>query len=104
MLKAIPQWTQDESIAFECACECITDMRAILTAAIYDEEAKAEPDKSRLAELEIEMRKIGQERAGLHVHDHEEIARIQREYGAKIRAWRAATALISAAKDIDGCK
>lgn len=84
-----PKWTQTEAIAFECACECITDLRAILTGQIYEETNKEHPDAERIARLRAERSELFRERAGLHVHDHVEVARVRVEYGSKIRAWRA---------------
>lgn len=49
------QWTQDEAIAFECACEVITDMMAIQTGQITDESNKAEPDADRVASLRADV-------------------------------------------------
>ena len=82
------KWTQDEAIAFECACECITDMMAIYTGRITDEKRKDTPDTDKLAEMRAERTKLAQERAALHVSDHANIARIRTNYGATVRAWR----------------
>lgn len=83
------QWTQEEAVAFECAREVITDMMAIHTGQIADERAKPQPDPARLAQLRAERSRLAQERAGLHVGDRAEVARIRAEYGAFVRAWRA---------------
>lgn len=83
------QWTQEEAVAFECAREVITDMMAILTRQIADESAKPQPDAARLAQLRAVRSRTAQERAGLHVGDRADIARIRAEYGAFVRAWRA---------------
>lgn len=82
------QWTQDEAIAFECACEAITDMMAIHTGQITDEANKAEPDAGRVASLRAERSRLSQERLALHVDNQDEVARIRTKYGAIIRAWR----------------
>lgn len=84
------EWTQEEAIAYECAGECITDMMAIYSGQIDDENRKEKPDADRLATLRAERSKLAQERAALHVHDHADIARIRAEYGAIIRARRGA--------------
>lgn len=84
----MPKWTQDEAIAFECACEVITDMMAIQTGQITEEANKAEPDADRLASLRAERSRLAQERAALHVDDLAAVARIRTKYGAIIRAWR----------------
>ncbi len=80
------QWTQEEAVAFECAREVITDMMAIHTGQIADERAKPQPDPARLAQLRAERSRLAQERAGLHVGDRAEVARIRAEYGAFVRA------------------
>ncbi|MCL2524885.1 MAG: hypothetical protein FWF20_02265 [Betaproteobacteria bacterium] len=74
------KWTQDEAIAFECACECITDLRAILTSERYHDN----PTPERLAEIEVELSGLRAEREMLSVHDHAEIARIRCDYGRRI--------------------
>jgi len=81
------QWTQDEAIAYECAREAITHLRAILTSEIHDESKKLEPNAQRIEKLEAESTQLFHERANLSVEDHVQISRIRREYGARIRAW-----------------
>ncbi|GHU08573.1 hypothetical protein FACS1894158_17910 [Betaproteobacteria bacterium] len=83
----VQQWTQDEAIAYECAREVITHLRAILTSEIADEERKPEPDAVRLENLRTEWKQLFHERANLHVDSHQELARVRREYGARVRAW-----------------
>jgi len=83
------KWTQTEAVDFECAREVITDLQAILSGLIYDESSKEHPDAERLATLEAERSRLFHERAGLHVKDHDAVARVRAEYGARVRAWRA---------------
>lgn len=83
------KWTQDEAIAFECACEAITHLQAILTGQIDEERRKGCPDTERIESLRAERLRLSQERANLHVKDHENVARVRAEYGARVRAWRA---------------
>ena len=83
------QWTQEEAVAFECAREVITDLMAIHTGQIAEESGKLAPDAARLAVLRAERSRLAQERAGLHVGDHSDVARVRAEYGAMVRAWRA---------------
>lgn len=45
------KWTQAEAVAFECACEVITDLRAILTGERYHDN----PTPERLAEIKAEF-------------------------------------------------
>lgn len=78
-----PKWTQEEAIAYECALECISDLRAILTGERHDN-----PTPERLAEIEAEFSRLGAERRALSVHDHAEIARIRSSYGRRIRYHR----------------
>ena len=77
-----PKWTQEEAIAYESALECITHLRAILTAERHNDN----PPSERLAEIEAESARLASERRALSVHDHAEIARIRRDYGQRIRA------------------
>lgn len=78
------KWTQAEAVAFECAREVITDLRAILTGERYHDN----PTPERLAEIEAEFSRLGTERCALRVKDHAEIARIRRDYGRRIRYHR----------------
>jgi predicted transcriptional regulator len=86
-VKTVQQWTQDEAVAYECAREVITHLRAILTSEIADEESKPEPDAMRLESLRTEWERLFHERANLHVGNHQEVARVRKEYGARVRAW-----------------
>lgn len=83
------EWTQEEAIAFECAREVITDMMAIHSGQIAEEEAKSRPDPNRLAQLRAERTRLARERTELHVHDYADIARIRAVYGGAVRAHRA---------------
>ncbi len=83
------KWTQNEAVAFECAREVITDLRAILTGQIAEESGKEHPDAERLATLRAERSRLFHERAGLHVKDQATVARVRAEYGACVRSWRA---------------
>jgi len=83
------QWTQDEAIAYECACEAITHLRAILTGEIAKEAKKSCPDKQRLNELYAERSQLFRERAALHVTDQAKISQVRTRYGARIRSWIA---------------
>jgi hypothetical protein len=83
-----PEWTQEEAIAYECACEVIGDMIGIYAARIYAEERNPNPDKVKMQRMENEVSRLFQERKNLHVHDHAKIAECRNEYGAIIRAHR----------------
>jgi len=83
------KWTQNEAIAYECACETINDLMAILSGQIADESVKPHPDAVRLEKLHTERLRLARERNGLRVDDHEHVDRICTEYGAIVRTWRA---------------
>ena len=83
-----PQWTQDEAIAYECACETITNLMAIKSGQIYREEKKENPDGKLIAKLEEESSRLHRERVELQLKDHVNVERICVEYGAIIRAHR----------------
>ncbi|NKC11796.1 MAG: hypothetical protein GKR94_06300 [Gammaproteobacteria bacterium] len=83
------KWTQNEAVAFECAREVITDLRAILTGQIAEEASKEHPNAERLANLRAERLRLFRERAGLRVKDQATVARVRAEYGARVRSWRA---------------
>ena len=82
-----PEWTQDEAIAYECACEAITHLMAIKTKLIHEEEQKENPDMDMTARLRIERYGLHVEREDLQLKDHDSITRIRSEYGAIIRAF-----------------
>lgn len=82
------KWTQDQSVAFEAARECVTDMMGICSEAIEAEEAKVWPNPVRLAQLEQELADLARERASLTVQDEARVATIRSEYGARVRAYR----------------
>ncbi len=83
-----PKWTQDEAIAFESARECITDLMAIYSGQIADEEAAAAPDAERLTILENRLTQLARERAALTVADHAQIEMVRKQYGAEVRTYR----------------
>lgn len=82
-----PDWTQEEAVAFEAARECITHLSAIVNAEIHAEASKPVPDLQRMTLLEEESLKLFREGRALSLKGHAEIARVRREYGARIRAW-----------------
>lgn len=83
------KWTQSEAIAFECAREVITHLRAILTGQIAEEASKERPDAERVAALHAERSRLFRERAGLRVKDQATVARVRAEYGARVRSLRS---------------
>jgi len=82
------KWTQEEAIAFECAREVITDLRAIITDQIYTESNKEIPDIERIERLHKESSRLFRERSALHVNEHAAVARVRSKYGAMVREWR----------------
>lgn len=80
---------QEEAVAFECARECISDMMAIYTGRIAEEEAKLQPDRKHVEVMRAERSRLARERAELRLHDRTHVARVMDEYGAAVRAWRA---------------
>ena len=85
---------RDQAIAFECAREVITDWMAIYSGRISHESAKSLPDTNLIAELRANRSKLADERATLRVGDQSDIARIRKEYGAAVRAWRGSNSKV----------
>lgn len=83
------QWTHEECVDYEVARECIGGLIAIRSKWIYNEEKKLSPDLEAIARWDAEIDTYVQERRGLDLHDHENIARIRRDYGAEIRRLHA---------------
>lgn len=78
---------QEEAVAFECARECISDMMAIYSGRLAEEEAKPQPDCQQIELMRTERSRLARERSELRLHDHANVARIMNEYGAAVRAW-----------------
>lgn len=77
-------WTQEQAIAFEVACEGITMMIGILQGEIYD----AGQDHAKVASLRAEVSRLWGERRDLHVTDDAAVAAARAKYGPMIREWR----------------
>jgi hypothetical protein len=84
-LSARPEWTQEEAIRYEVAREAVTALMAFRSQWIFDEEAKPSADHMLIERWESERAALAAELRGLHVCDHERVARICRVYGAEIR-------------------
>ena len=80
-------WTQDESIAFECAQEAIGHVMAICSSLIAKEERSKHPCITRTKELKEKRSKLADERKELYFSKTVDIAAIYQKYGAKIRAY-----------------
>lgn len=74
-------WTQEESIAYECARDAIGAEIALISAKIRDELEQDTLDDMVMQTLRSERSRLFQERAKLRVKDHEEIARVRAAYG-----------------------
>lgn len=84
-----PLWTQDQALAYEAACECIGEVMAICSADLHRENRLLAPNAQRVAALQIELVKLGDERAALRVGDAQAVAAARATYGARVRAYRA---------------
>jgi len=84
------KWTQEQGIAYECACELIGHLVAIKSEQIEQELGKVTPDQERIEALRLERSTLHQERTALNVTDDAEVARIRADYGAAIRAYESA--------------
>lgn len=86
-----PKWTQDQSIAYECACELIGHMMAIKSEQIERELVAATPNQDRIEALRLARSALHQEREALFVTDDVAVSRIRAEYGLEVRAYEATT-------------
>lgn len=68
--------SRDEASALEAARESITDLMAIRTQQIQDEQNKISPDAALLTNLATECMRLHQERAALQAGDHAQVARV----------------------------
>lgn len=74
-------WTQEESIAYECARDAIGAEIALISAKIHDELEQGRLDGMAMQKLKAERSRLFQERAKLRIKDHEKIARIRATLG-----------------------
>jgi len=79
------KWTQEEAIAYECACDYLGEVLGIYSGELDAEEAREVPRRDRLNWLEGEITRIGKARRQLRVSDHEAITEIRMVYGALLR-------------------
>jgi hypothetical protein len=92
-----PKWTQDQSIAYECACELIGHLMAIKSEQIERERGAATPSQEKIEALRRGRSALHQEREALNVTDDAAVIRIRTEYGPIVRAYEAANAPASRA-------
>jgi hypothetical protein len=83
------EWTQDQSIAFEAARECLSDMIAIVSGEIAAAEQQHPRDEAALAKLIARQAALALEREDLRLTDDEGVFRVRSEYGPIVRAHRA---------------
>lgn len=81
-LRKGPAWTQDESINYECACDCIVHLMAICNGEMHDEATTV----ARHDALLVERSRLHAEMHVLGVQDYADIARIRRDYGQRVRS------------------
>lgn len=86
-----PKWTQDQSIAYECACELIGHLMAIKSEQIEREMVAAIPNQEHIEALRLTRSALHQEREALNVTDDAAVSRIRTAYGSEIRAYEATT-------------
>ena len=82
-----PLWTQDEAVAFESARETIGNFIAICSSLMAQEKIKENPDIQKIKLLREKQSSLATERLNLRLKDHENISRIEQEYGLKIKAY-----------------
>jgi len=80
------KWTQDESIAFESARECITALMSIQSEMLSIAEAKGPAGEADALRWRAKLSGLAKERASLQVKDDATISRVRREYGVLVRA------------------
>jgi len=83
------EWTQEEAVAYDCACAAIGSVISILSWEIHQEKSKPQPDAKRLESLLAEQLRLHLEREDLHVGEHEKIAQVRKKYGEFVRNWDA---------------
>lgn len=80
-----PLWTQEQAIAFEAACECISHVMAICSAELHRAQANQVPDIELVDSLRAQLASLALERSALHVGDDERVASVRAVYGARVR-------------------
>lgn len=92
-----PLWTQDQAIAYEAALEAINDVIAGYSEQIAHEDARAMPDASRIAWLDMRIDQATDVMHSLNVTDTENVQQVLSEYSAMVRARDASEAVAIAA-------
>jgi hypothetical protein len=78
-----PKWSNEDAVNYEVARDVITALMAFRSEWIGLERAKPAPDLSAIERWKAERGAYAAELRGLHIADHEKIARIRRDYGAE---------------------
>lgn len=91
----MPEWSQDQAIAFECARECIVDLMGICSAALTDLEQRAVQNAGAIEVAEQRLADLAGELQCLHVNDTKHVERIRAEYGGMVRQFRATNGFAS---------
>ncbi|RYH00401.1 MAG: hypothetical protein EON58_00280 [Alphaproteobacteria bacterium] len=72
------KWSQDDLIAFECACDTIAELISAVSSLIADQQHHATADAQQIERWEGVIQHLALERLHLHVADHLATKRIQR--------------------------
>lgn len=83
------EWSSQESVNYEAALEAINELIGAYSARIAREEAKVTPDLAAVASWEAETDACVQAQRNLDPTQHDDVARIRRDYPIQVRAVRA---------------
>lgn len=81
-------YNHDAVVDYESARDVLNWMISICMKITYEEEAKENPDAQLLKALDDLHTTIISERNTLRWDDPEAVARVRREYGAKVKAYK----------------
>ena len=74
-----PQWSQDQGIAYEVACDLVNDVTATVSEFIYAEEKKPNPDLDTIICLDAQISYYFDARDKLEVTDDAAVKKLQEE-------------------------
>lgn len=83
------KWTQEESIAFECARECIVELMAVCSAKINGLESQSQRDSNAIDLIRQRRSQLASELSSLRLQDAQQVSWVRREYGQQVRDHRA---------------
>lgn len=78
-------WDSTESVSYEAALEAIGELMGAYTAKINSARASAAPDEEAIRSWQDARQRCAEKRRSLNPTDHEEVARVRREYAAAAR-------------------